>query len=71
MFPGGHCPNVGLGGFLLEGGMGLVCRVSEGLHTAADDCSSWFLIYIAELGLGMSICQSYRRSDCRKSVAAL
>ncbi|KIV99813.1 uncharacterized protein PV09_08617 [Verruconis gallopava] len=26
MFPGGHCPDVGLGGFLLQGGMGWVCR---------------------------------------------
>lgn len=28
MFPGGHCPDVGLGGFLLQGGMGWNCRVS-------------------------------------------
>jgi FAD/FMN-containing dehydrogenase len=28
LFPGGHCPDVGLGGFLLQGGMGWVCRVS-------------------------------------------
>lgn len=27
MFPGGHCPDVGVGGFLLQGGMGWVCRV--------------------------------------------
>ncbi|GLA60816.1 hypothetical protein AtubIFM54640_001313 [Aspergillus tubingensis] len=26
MFPGGHCPDVGLGGFLLQGGMGWNCR---------------------------------------------
>ncbi|KAF2684644.1 FAD binding domain protein [Lentithecium fluviatile CBS 122367] len=26
LFPGGHCPDVGLGGFLLQGGMGWVCR---------------------------------------------
>ncbi|KAH7391986.1 hypothetical protein BKA66DRAFT_580070 [Pyrenochaeta sp. MPI-SDFR-AT-0127] len=25
-FPGGHCPDVGLGGFLLQGGMGWLCR---------------------------------------------
>lgn len=31
MFPGGHCPDVGLGGFLLQGGMGWNCRV--GLRT--------------------------------------
>lgn len=28
MFPGGHCPSVGIGGFLLQGGMGWNCRVS-------------------------------------------
>jgi FAD/FMN-containing dehydrogenase len=28
MFGGGHCPDVGLGGFLLQGGMGWNCRVS-------------------------------------------
>ena len=27
MFGGGHCPDVGLGGFLLQGGMGWNCRV--------------------------------------------
>ncbi|KAH9907509.1 FAD-binding domain-containing protein [Xylariomycetidae sp. FL2044] len=26
LFAGGHCPDVGLGGFLLQGGMGWVCR---------------------------------------------
>lgn len=25
-FPGGHCPDVGIGGFLLQGGMGWGCR---------------------------------------------
>jgi FAD/FMN-containing dehydrogenase len=29
MFPGGHCPDVGLGGFLLQGGMGWNCRVGH------------------------------------------
>lgn len=29
MFPGGHCPDVGLGGFLLQGGMGWNCKVSR------------------------------------------
>lgn len=29
MFPGGHCPDVGLGGFLLQGGMGWNCKVSK------------------------------------------
>ncbi|CAG8085818.1 unnamed protein product [Penicillium salamii] len=28
MFPAGHCPDVGLGGFLLQGGQGWNCRVS-------------------------------------------
>lgn len=27
MFPGGHCPDVALGGFLLQGGMGWNCKV--------------------------------------------
>ena len=26
-FAGGHCPDVGLGGFLLQGGMGWNCKV--------------------------------------------
>jgi FAD/FMN-containing dehydrogenase len=29
MFGGGHCPDVGLGGFLLQGGMGWNCKVSH------------------------------------------
>jgi len=28
IFCGGHCPDVGLGGFLLQGGMGWNCRVN-------------------------------------------
>lgn len=28
MFGGGHCPDVGLGGFLLQGGMGWNCKVN-------------------------------------------
>ncbi len=35
MFPGGHCPDVALGGFLLQGGMGWNCRV--GIH---DICNT-------------------------------
>lgn len=27
MFAGGHCPDVGIGGFLLQGGMGWNCKV--------------------------------------------
>jgi len=33
MFPGGHCPDVGLGGFLLQGGMGWNCKVPHSSHT--------------------------------------
>lgn len=32
MFCGGHCPDVGLGGFLLQGGMGWNCRVCQLQH---------------------------------------
>lgn len=32
MFPGGHCPDVGLGGFLLQGGMGWNCKVRDCDH---------------------------------------
>lgn len=41
MFPGGHCPDVGLGGFLLQGGMGWVCRVSG--HVSTLDCIAQIL----------------------------
>lgn len=34
MFVGGHCPDVGLGGFLLQGGMGWnCCKVSYDINT--------------------------------------
>jgi hypothetical protein len=34
MFGGGHCPDVGIGGFLLQGGMGWNCKVGllDGTH---------------------------------------
>lgn len=32
MFAGGHCPDVGLGGFLLQGGMGWNCKVRSAHH---------------------------------------
>ena len=32
MFAGGHCPDVGLGGFLLQGGMGWNCKVWTADH---------------------------------------
>lgn len=34
MFPGGHCPDVGLGGFILQGGMGWNCKVSKASYPA-------------------------------------
>lgn len=42
MFPGGHCPDVGIGGFLLQGGMGWNCKVgatlaSRTLRVLADN----------------------------------
>lgn len=33
MFPAGHCPDVGLGGFILQGGQGWNCRVC---HSSSD-----------------------------------
>lgn len=32
MFAGGHCPDVGVGGFLLQGGMGWNCKVCLSPH---------------------------------------
>jgi len=37
LFPGGHCPDVGLGGFLLQGGMGWNCKVSMGSDIIASN----------------------------------
>lgn len=39
MFAGGHCPDVGLGGFLLQGGMGWNCKVSERAPPPATDAA--------------------------------
>lgn len=36
LFPGGHCPDVGLGGFLLQGGMGWNCKVSTDANNHQD-----------------------------------
>ncbi|KAJ5266636.1 FAD-binding domain-containing protein [Penicillium angulare] len=41
MFPGGHCPDVGLGGFLLQGGMGWNCR-NQDLYWAARGAGPGF-----------------------------
>lgn len=51
MFPGGHCPDVGLGGFLLQGGMGWNCRVRYQRRFSMT--SPEVLILFLELGLGM------------------
>lgn len=32
MFPGGHCPDVALGGFLLQGGMGWNCKARRKIY---------------------------------------
>ena len=34
MFAGGHCPDVGLGGFLLQGGMGWNCKVINSIQSS-------------------------------------
>jgi len=67
MFPGGHCPDVGLGGFLLQGGMGWVCRV----RTSSSSPISEILIRVTELGLGMSVRKGNRRSNSKWSAATL
>lgn len=36
MFAGGHCPDVGLGGFLLQGGMGWNCKVRGSATTRGN-----------------------------------
>lgn len=49
LFPGGHCPDVGIGGFALQGGMGWNCKVRLAGH--ADPCP--WLTSAIELGLGV------------------
>ena len=51
MFPGGHCPDVGLGGFLLQGGMGWNCRVGVKFHGKSDTVQIAYRP--TELGLGV------------------
>lgn len=44
MFAGGHCPDVGVGGFLLQGGMGWNCKVELALSCfrhVADQQQNW------------------------------
>jgi FAD/FMN-containing dehydrogenase len=57
MFGGGHCPDVGLGGFLLQGGMGWNCRVSL-LQTIYR-----IRLHDAELGLGLRENRRHRSGD--------
>lgn len=60
MFAGGHCPDVGLGGFLLQGGMGWNCKVrNKPLTTLPED--SWLTV-VAELGMGLRV---HHRRRCR------
>ena len=49
IFPGGHCPDVGLGGFLLQGGMGWNCKVRDQFSRR----TSQHILMISELGLGL------------------
>ncbi|KGO37749.1 FAD linked oxidase, N-terminal [Penicillium expansum] len=49
MFPGGHCPDVGIGGFLLQGGMGWNCR-NWGWAPGPILGSSWRWTRHAQLG---------------------
>jgi FAD/FMN-containing dehydrogenase len=50
MFGGGHCPDVGLGGFLLQGGMGWNCKACPIFDQGAGIGANYLL---AELGLGV------------------
>ena len=55
MFCGGHCPDVGLGGFLLQGGMGWNCKVSQYIFLPPKEPA--VITDATELGMGM-------REDC-------
>lgn len=59
LFAGGHCPDVGLGGFLLQGGMGWNCKVSIQMSEVTEDCLTWE----SELGLGLRASCRNRRCD--------
>jgi len=50
MFGGGHCPDVGLGGFLLQGGMGWNCKVCLIFDERTRPSANFLL---KELGLGV------------------
>jgi FAD/FMN-containing dehydrogenase len=51
MFGAGHCPEVGLGGFLLQGGMGWNCKVFHILRSDTDE----IVAYLQWLELGMGL----------------
>jgi len=68
MFPGGHCPDVGIGGFLLQGGMGWNCRVSSMLYNMFQLQADRFL---EELGMGLRIRRRRRRSHCQRRAPTL
>lgn len=46
MFPGGHCPDVGLGGFLLQGGMGWNCRVRSNRLSQFGDMNPKIILFL-------------------------
>lgn len=58
MFAGGHCPDVGIGGFLLQGGMGWNCRVSfSRMMKTINQITSLRVTFVtdADLDLGMGL----------------
>jgi len=56
MFAGAHCPDVGLGGFLLQGGMGWNCKVcmslvyERGRDVCLFPCWSWLWLGMIRAG---------------------
>lgn len=66
MFCGGHCPDVGLGGFLLQGGMGWNCRASTSIiqQSRSHYGKSASLTRVTELGMGVRASCCTRCSDC-------
>ena len=66
MFAGGHCPDVGLGGFLLQGGMGWNCKASLNMRYFAALFS-----FRIELGLGVPKYCCHRCCYCRWFVHTL
>jgi FAD/FMN-containing dehydrogenase len=51
MFAGGHCPDVGLGGFLLQGGMGWNCKVCWSLVEVRGPTELMYCV--ARTGVGL------------------